>query len=115
VLSHVHGLDAGSYGYLIRVPIRGHALEELRRSGGPGREGSVSVTFEVSPDARHRGGFSLYGDRTGRYPLDPTLALRTGRPLDERVRDLGPAAAAAAAVITGELTPVEAASAAAGS
>ena len=57
--------EAGSYGYLIRASIPAGAL----RASAAARE--IIVRFEV--DEALPGGLALYGERFGRYPLDPTL------------------------------------------
>lgn len=79
VLSHLHTLDPGSYGFLTRVGITGPALEEIRRAG-PG--GAITVSFEIPESAANRGGLSLYGRRMGRYPCDPSLELRSRAAVD---------------------------------
>jgi hypothetical protein len=72
VLSHQAGFHHGSYGYLVRgelmlAGLEGF-LENLRRRP------LVRVIFEVPG-----GGLAVYGERTGRYPLDPTIIIETER------------------------------------
>ena len=59
--------EAGSYGYLVNATIPAAAPESRRR----GKE--IVIRFEV--DAALPGGLAIYGERFGRYPLDPTLVL----------------------------------------
>jgi len=59
--------EAGSYGYLVQAAIPAGAV----RAAGAAKE--IVVRFEV--DASLPGGLALYGERFGRYPLDPTIVL----------------------------------------
>ncbi|RME93275.1 MAG: glycoside hydrolase family 2 [Verrucomicrobia bacterium] len=59
--------EAGSYGYLWHVTVPPEAVEEAARSG------RFVVRFEVDPSLP--GGLALYGERFGRYPIDPALVL----------------------------------------
>lgn len=63
--------EAGSYGYLIQATIPTSAV----RAAAAAKE--FVVRFEV--DASLPGGLALYGERFGRYPLDPTFVLSVGR------------------------------------
>ncbi len=63
--------EAGSYGYLLQVPIPRAALEAAAA------EGAFVVRLSVSEALP--GGLAIYGARFGRYPLDPTVIL-TRRP-----------------------------------
>jgi hypothetical protein len=58
--------EAGSYGYLIHSTI---PVKLLQNSAGR----VVSIRFEV--DAAQPGGLAIYGEKSGRYPLDPTLVF----------------------------------------
>jgi hypothetical protein len=58
--------EAGSYGYLISASIPPDSLRASARA----RE--IVIRFEVDPSLP--GGLALYGERFGRYPLDPTLS-----------------------------------------
>ncbi len=57
--------EAGSYGYLISATLSPAPL----RTAAVAKE--IVIRFEV--DASLPGGLALYGERFGRYPLDPTL------------------------------------------
>lgn len=59
--------EAGSYGYLIQAPITVSALRKAQT------QGEIVVRLEVG--SQSPGGLALYGERFGRYPLDPTLVL----------------------------------------
>jgi hypothetical protein len=76
VLSHQAAFHHGSYGYLVRgelyLPGLDGFLENLRRRL------LVRLIFEVPADGK-AGGLAVYGERTGRYPLDPTIIIETER------------------------------------
>jgi predicted transcriptional regulator len=59
--------EAGSYGYLVQATLPASALKAAARA----RE--IVVRLEVDPGLP--GGLAIYGERFGRYPLDPTLAF----------------------------------------
>jgi hypothetical protein len=59
--------EAGSYGYLVRVRVPPAAAAAAAQAG------RFVVRFEVA--APEAGGLAIYGERFGRYPLDPTLVL----------------------------------------
>lgn len=59
--------EAGSYGYLVEAPIPLNALNVDRHAP------DIVIRFEV--DEALAGGLALYGERFGRYPLDPTIVL----------------------------------------
>lgn len=61
--------EAGSYGWLIEAVVSGGAIEEAARTG------ELVIRLEVSEALPH--GLAIYGERFGRYPLDPTLLIRT--------------------------------------
>ena len=58
--------EAGSYGYLINSDIPVQLL-----SDSPDR--IITIRFEV--DSALPGGLAIYGEKFGRYPLDPTLVF----------------------------------------
>jgi len=62
--------EAGSYGYLVSQAISRDALEAAARAG------EIVLRLEVDPSLP--GGLAIYGDRFGRYPLDPTLVFLLG-------------------------------------
>jgi hypothetical protein len=59
--------EAGSYGYLIGAGIPSNSLRTAARAG------HIVIRLEV--DSSLPGGLALYGERFGRYPLDPTLVF----------------------------------------
>ncbi len=59
--------EAGSYGYLLQAIVPPDAL----RAAAQAKE--FVIRFEV--DAAFPGGLALYGERFGRYPMDPTLVI----------------------------------------
>jgi hypothetical protein len=63
--------EAGSYGFLVSVAVP----EEARLRAA--REGALVVRLEV--DDSLPGGLAVYGERFGRYPLDPTVVLELAR------------------------------------
>jgi hypothetical protein len=99
ILSHACGKDPGSYGYFTRVKISGDKLSDI--IAGMRQRQVLSLAFEVPDDANDRGGFALYGDRMGRYAVDPTIVLATSRPIDL------PAARASSKPVVA-ITPVDA-------
>jgi predicted transcriptional regulator len=58
--------EAGSYGYLINANIPYNLISE-----SPGK--TVTIRFEV--DKSLPGGLAIYGEKFGRYPLDPTIVF----------------------------------------
>jgi hypothetical protein len=59
--------EAGSYGYLINARIPKTVLTEAASKK------EIALRLEV--DDALAGGLAIYGERFGRYPLDPTIAL----------------------------------------
>ncbi|AFK02285.1 glycoside hydrolase family 2 sugar binding protein [Emticicia oligotrophica DSM 17448] len=59
--------EAGSYGYRLGVNIPQKALEVARTTG------EFVVRLEV--DGSLPGGLAIYGDKFGRYPMNPTILL----------------------------------------
>ena len=66
-----HLREAGSYGYLLSVPLTREVLEAGAASG--------RLRIRLDVDAALPGGLAVYGERFGRYPLDPTVALTMKR------------------------------------
>jgi len=58
--------EAGSYGYLTKVPI---SKKQLKSAGETGK---LVVQIKTVGD----GGIAVYGKSFGRYPLDPSLVLK---------------------------------------
>ena len=57
--------EAGSYGYLIRVPLKKRVLKDAVD------QGSLVAIIQAEGD----GGVAVYGKEFGRYPVDPSLVL----------------------------------------
>jgi hypothetical protein len=57
--------EAGSYGYLVEVPVSKQALDSAKLKG----------YLELEIRTEGEGGVAVYGQEFGRYPLDPTLVL----------------------------------------
>ncbi len=58
--------EAGSYGYLIEVKLSKIALQKAIESG----------EFVIRLTVKSEGGLAIYGQKMGRYPLDPTIVLK---------------------------------------
>ncbi|MDR3636605.1 MAG: glycoside hydrolase family 2 TIM barrel-domain containing protein [Isosphaeraceae bacterium] len=93
VLSHVAGVEHGSYGELVEGegPLP-QAAKDAIAAGKP-----LVVRLAVPDDAAEAGGLCLFGADTGQYPFDPTIAITTGQSLP---KDLGVPPDQAAAVET---------------
>ncbi len=66
---HNHTLhEAGSYGYLISAKI---PLEVLANAS---KDGKLIIQFRV--DKALPGGLAIYGERFGRYPIDPMIVMK---------------------------------------
>ena len=59
--------EAGSYGYLVSAPVPLAALEAAAASG--------KLVLRLEVDDSLPGGLAVYGERFGRYPMDPTLVF----------------------------------------
>ena len=59
--------EAGSYGYLVQAAIPREALASAAAA--------KRVVLRLEVDAALPGGLAIYGERFGRYPLDPTLVF----------------------------------------
>ena len=58
--------EAGSYGYLLKVPIKKSQLKSVME------EGALKVKIQTVGE----GGIAVYGKEFGRYALDPSLVLK---------------------------------------
>ena len=56
--------EAGSYGYLVKASVPKVLL-------GNGKSKSLNIRFEV--DSSLPGGLAIYGEKFGRYPVDPSM------------------------------------------
>jgi hypothetical protein len=57
--------EAGSYGYLMKVPLKKSMLKEAFEKG----------KLVVRLQTKGEGGLAVYGSQFGRYPVDPSLVL----------------------------------------
>lgn len=57
--------EAGSYGYRLSVPIPKKALDEAAKTG--------ELVIRLAVDESSNGGLAIYGDKFGRYPMNPTV------------------------------------------
>jgi hypothetical protein len=57
--------EAGSYGYLIKIPIDNQKLIDSKNNG------ELKIKMETNDD----GGIAVYGKSFGRFPFDPSLVL----------------------------------------
>jgi predicted transcriptional regulator len=58
--------EAGSYGYLTKVPVTKAQLKEAAKNG------KLVIQIKTAGD----GGVAVYGKSFGRYPLDPSLVMK---------------------------------------
>lgn len=59
--------EAGSYGYLVQAALPAEALQSAARA--------KEIVIRLEVDAALPGGLAIYGERFGRYPLDPTIVF----------------------------------------
>ena len=59
--------EAGSYGYLVQATLPEAALQAAAQS--------KELVIRLEVDSALPGGLAIYGERFGRYPLDPTLVF----------------------------------------
>jgi predicted transcriptional regulator len=59
--------EAGSYGYLVSATVPPGALTRAARSG--------EIVLRLEVDAALPGGLAVYGEGSGRFPLDPSVVL----------------------------------------
>ena len=57
--------EAGSYGYLIKIPIDNQKLIDSKKNG----------ELKIKIDTNDDGGIAIYGKSFGRFPFDPSLVL----------------------------------------
>ncbi|MEL6193809.1 MAG: sugar-binding domain-containing protein, partial [Bacteroidota bacterium] len=57
--------EAGSYGYLLKIPVSKSQLSASLKKG------SLTLRLETKDD----GGMAIYGKEFGRYPVDPSLVI----------------------------------------
>jgi hypothetical protein len=57
--------EAGSYGYLVKVPLSKSQLSQLSKTG------KITIQLKVV----NEGGLAVYGDKFGRYPFNPSIVI----------------------------------------
>ena len=57
--------EAGSYGYLIKIPISRQEIEKSKSNG----------KLKIRLETKDQGGIAVYGKSFGRYPIDPSFVL----------------------------------------
>lgn len=59
--------EAGSYGYLVQAALPAEALQSAARA--------KEIVIRLEVDTALPNGLAIYGERFGRYPLDPTIVF----------------------------------------
>jgi hypothetical protein len=77
VLSNQAGVQNASYGFLLRRTLD---LASSPNAAEQVRKGTIEIRFQV-PEGANAKGLSIYGERMGRYPMDPTVIVHTARDL----------------------------------
>jgi predicted transcriptional regulator len=62
--------EAGSYGYLVKAQL--HKID-IRKSMATGK---VVIRLQVDESGSTKGGLSVYGRESGRFPLDPSIIIK---------------------------------------
>jgi hypothetical protein len=77
VLAHVASVEHGSHGDIVAVSlIADDAFRSSLEAGKP-----LVIRIGVPDSTSRAGGLCIYGEETGRYPLEPTLSFHTRDPL----------------------------------
>jgi len=61
--------EAGSYGYLVKADLDELTIKEALKSG------KIIIRLLVEESSQNRGGLSVYGSKSGKYPMDLTLVF----------------------------------------
>jgi hypothetical protein len=61
--------EAGSYGYLVKVNLDENSKKSAIETG------KVTIRLHVDESTNNRGGLSIYGKDSGKYPMDLTLVI----------------------------------------
>jgi hypothetical protein len=62
--------EAGSFGYLVKVPLTGPDIKKAVETG------KIIVRLQVDEVGSTQGGLSVYGRESGRFPLDPSIIIK---------------------------------------
>jgi hypothetical protein len=71
VLSYLRD-NRGAYGYLVNVRAEGELLRQLIERV---TDNELRLRCEVPPEAQVRGGLTIYGAQSGRYPVCPSVIV----------------------------------------
>jgi hypothetical protein len=63
--------EAGSYGFLVKV-----SLDENSKKSALETK-TITIRMYVDESSKNRGGLSVYGKHSGKYPLDPSIIIQT--------------------------------------
>jgi hypothetical protein len=63
--------EAGSYGYLVKAELDETAEKSALETG------KVTIRLHVDESTNNRGGLSVYGKESGKYPMDLTILIST--------------------------------------
>jgi len=61
--------EAGSYGYLVKVELDENSKKSALETG------KVTIRLHVDESTNNRGGLSVYGAKSGKYPMDLTILI----------------------------------------
>lgn len=75
-LSYLRG-GYGAYGYLMRATLEDAALQQAAEESA--RTGELRLRCAVPAEAEPRGGLTVYGYDTGRFPIGPTVIVEWER------------------------------------
>ncbi len=65
--------EAGSYGYLVKVPLNRNDIRKAAETG------KLLVRIQVDEVGSSKGGLSVYGKESGRFMLDPSIIIKPGK------------------------------------
>ncbi len=63
--------EAGSYGYLVKADLDENSKKSALETG------KITIRLHVDESTNNRGGLSVYGKESGKYPLDLTILIST--------------------------------------
>jgi hypothetical protein len=62
--------EAGSYGYLVKVPLSKADIKKAVETG------KIIIRLQVDEAGSSQGGLSIYGKESGQFPLDPSIIIK---------------------------------------
>jgi predicted transcriptional regulator len=62
--------EAGSYGYLVKIPLDKAAVRIAIETG------KIVICLRVNDSDAEHGGLTVYGKESGRFPLDPSIIIK---------------------------------------